>query len=49
MSQDRDLKHPVGVSLPESIVQLLDKKRGRLARSAYILLLLEKALGVSGD
>ena len=44
-----DHKRPVGVSLPESIVQLLDKKRGRLARSAYILLLLERGLGVAGS
>ncbi len=47
MMKEFDYKIPVGVSLPQSIVRLLDEKRGHLARSTYILLLLEKSLGVS--
>jgi hypothetical protein len=42
---DTDYKLPISISLPQSIVRLLDKKRGHLARSAYILLVLEKAFG----
>lgn len=39
-----DYKTPIGVSLPQSLIKELDEKRGRLGRSTYILLLLEKAL-----
>jgi hypothetical protein len=46
---DTDYKLPVSISLPQSIVRLLDKKRGHLARSTYVLLLLEKALGTSAS
>ena len=46
---DTDYKLPVSISLPQSILRLLDKKRGHLARSTYILLLLEKALGTSAS
>lgn len=44
-----DYKLPLSISLPQSIVRLLDKRRGHLARSAYILLLLERALGVAAS
>lgn len=44
-----DYKLPVSLSLPTSIIQLIDKKRGKLARSAYVLLLLERALGVAAS
>jgi metal-responsive CopG/Arc/MetJ family transcriptional regulator len=44
MAKEIDYKIPVGVSLPESMVKEIDEKRGRLGRSTYILLLLEKAL-----
>lgn len=44
MSQDVDYKRPVGVSLPQSMLQLIDERRGQVPRSAYILGILEKAL-----
>ena len=44
MAKEMDYKIPVGVSLPQSMIQEIDKKRGRLGRSTYILLLLEMAL-----
>jgi hypothetical protein len=46
---DTDYKLPISISLPQSIVRQLDKKRGHLARSTYILLLLERALGVTAN
>ena len=45
MSQELDYHRPVGVSLPVSILQLLDEKRGRVPRSAFILEILELVLG----
>jgi metal-responsive CopG/Arc/MetJ family transcriptional regulator len=42
---DTDYKLPISISLPQSIVRQLDKKRGHLARSTYILVILENALG----
>jgi len=44
MTPEMDYKIPVGVSLPQSIIKEIDESRGHLARSTYILLLLEKAL-----
>jgi metal-responsive CopG/Arc/MetJ family transcriptional regulator len=44
MTSEVDYKVPVGVSLPQSMIREIDEKRGRLGRSTYILLLLEKAL-----
>ena len=44
MTKVTDYKIPVGVSLPQSMIKEIDEKRGRLGRSTYILLLLEKAL-----
>jgi metal-responsive CopG/Arc/MetJ family transcriptional regulator len=35
------------VSIPKSLVESLDEKRGLATRSAYITMLLRKALGVS--
>jgi metal-responsive CopG/Arc/MetJ family transcriptional regulator len=37
----------MGISLPTSLVQLIDDKRGLVTRSAYIKMLLRKALGAS--
>jgi metal-responsive CopG/Arc/MetJ family transcriptional regulator len=48
MAKIIDYKVPVGVSLPESMVKEIDEKRGRIARSTYILFLLEKALSRRG-
>jgi metal-responsive CopG/Arc/MetJ family transcriptional regulator len=45
MSQDADRCYPVGVSLPGSVLQLLDEKRGKVPRSAFIVECLEKVLG----
>jgi len=42
-----DYKLPIGVSLPQSMIKEIDEKKGRLCRSTYILLLLEKALKVA--
>ncbi|MGA2785838.1 MAG: hypothetical protein ABSF09_14200 [Candidatus Bathyarchaeia archaeon] len=42
--QTDDPHRPVGVSLPDTMLKLLDVKRGRTPRSAYILDILEKAL-----
>ena len=47
MNSVTDYKLPVSISLPQSIIHLLDKKRGHLARSTYILILLEKDLEAS--
>jgi metal-responsive CopG/Arc/MetJ family transcriptional regulator len=44
MSEEIDYKRPIGVSLPTSILELLDKKRGRVPRSAFILQILEDTL-----
>ena len=44
MSQEIDRKIPVSISLPESVLNRLDETRSGVARSAYILHLLKKAL-----
>jgi metal-responsive CopG/Arc/MetJ family transcriptional regulator len=44
LTNEIDYKIPVGISLPQSMIKEIDEKRGRLGRSTYILLLLEKAL-----
>jgi metal-responsive CopG/Arc/MetJ family transcriptional regulator len=44
MSKQIDHKVPVGVSLPESMIQEIDQERGLVPRSAYIVMLLEKVL-----
>jgi metal-responsive CopG/Arc/MetJ family transcriptional regulator len=44
MSKETDYKVPVGVSLPQSMIQQIDRERGLAPRSAYILKLLEKAI-----
>jgi len=36
---------PVGVSLPESLLEKIDKDRGKIPRSTWIVDLLKKALG----
>jgi len=45
LTKEIDRKIPVGISLPGSMVKQIDAKKGRLARSTWILLALEKALG----
>jgi hypothetical protein len=42
MSQEE--KIPVGLNLPKSIVILVDEKRGRINRSTYVTILLERLL-----
>jgi metal-responsive CopG/Arc/MetJ family transcriptional regulator len=44
MSKQSDHRVPVGVSLPQSIVDQIDEERGLVPRSAYIVMLLEKVL-----
>jgi hypothetical protein len=43
--QTGDPHKPTRVSLPESMLRLLDARRGRIPRSAYILEILETFLG----
>jgi metal-responsive CopG/Arc/MetJ family transcriptional regulator len=43
MSKEVDHKVPVGVSLPQSMIQQIDQERGQVPRSAYILNILTKA------
>jgi metal-responsive CopG/Arc/MetJ family transcriptional regulator len=47
MSKRSDHRVPVGVSLPESMIQEIDQERGLVPRSAYIVMLLEKVLPVT--
>ncbi|MGO9645481.1 MAG: hypothetical protein ACLPY5_12115 [Candidatus Bathyarchaeia archaeon] len=35
---------PVGLNLPVSILTLIDEKRGRINRSTYVAILLDKIL-----
>ena len=37
-------KNPIGISLPEDIIQEIDTQRGDVARSRYILRLIEASL-----
>jgi hypothetical protein len=37
-----DSKKPVSLYLPESLIERIDEKRGRLSRSLYMTLLLER-------
>ncbi len=44
MEQIIDYKRPISVSLPQSIIEQLDKQRGRLPRSVFILQILESKI-----
>jgi len=35
---------PVGLNLPKQIVEIIDERRGRYSRSAYVSTLLEQLL-----
>jgi len=39
----------VGIYMPSSVLGEIDRKRGRLSRSLYIVLLLEQALKENGS
>jgi len=41
---DFDRRIPISISLPQSVLDALDKKRAAMPRSRYVLRLLEKAL-----
>ena len=45
MAESIDYKRPVSLSLPQSMLQSIDEKRGRLPRSTFILAILEQTLG----
>lgn len=37
-------KVPVGLNLPRPILDVIDRKRGRVSRSTYVTILLERLL-----
>ncbi len=37
-------KNPIGISLPENVIEKIDTQRGDIARSRYILRLIESSL-----
>ena len=37
-------KIPVGLNLPRSVLEVIDLKRGRISRSTYVTILLERLL-----
>lgn len=46
MNEDRDTIK-VSATIPREIVEKLDKERGLVTRSKYMVFLLEKALGIT--
>ena len=44
-----DMTEKIGITLPKSIIQKIDQKRGDIARSRYIRRAIEKYLGSSKD
>jgi hypothetical protein len=42
MSQEQ--KVPVGLNIPKPILNVIDQKRGRISRSTYVTILLERLL-----
>jgi metal-responsive CopG/Arc/MetJ family transcriptional regulator len=44
-----DMTEKIGITLPKSILQIIDQKRGDIARSRYIRRAIEKYLSSSKD
>ena len=44
-----DMSQKIGITLPKSILQTIDQKRGDIARSRYIRRAIEKYLASSKD
>jgi metal-responsive CopG/Arc/MetJ family transcriptional regulator len=44
-----DMTEKIGITLPKSILQTIDQKRGDIARSRYIRRAIERYLGSSKD
>ena len=44
-----DMTEKIGITLPKSILQIIDQKRGDIARSRYIRRAIERYLGNSKD
>lgn len=47
MHRTKDPCQVTGISLPHSLFELVEKKRGLVSRSAYIVAILRKALEAS--